>query len=109
MMSFRQYKLLKLMEECTEVAKRASKQMQFGDRQHQPEYLPNRDRLREELLDLRMWEHILMYYDIISPITDRDVRDHYYNKFSRLMGTLEEAIAQGQVDPSSVHHFPEHL
>lgn len=109
MMTSRQYKLLKMIEECSEVAKRASKQMQFGDRQHQPEYLPNRERLREEILDLRMWEHILMYYDIIPPITERDVRDHYRDKASRLMATLEEAIAQGHVDPSSVHHFPEHL
>ena len=53
MMTLRQFYLLKLAEECAEVAQRASKQMQFGAAEIQKDQeLTNAQRLRGELNDL---------------------------------------------------------
>lgn len=53
MMSKTQYLLLKLAEECSEVAQRCSKQMQFGADEVQPgQEKNNRERLGEEFNDL---------------------------------------------------------
>lgn len=53
MMSRKQYLLLKLNEECVEVAQRCSKQIQFGknERQKNQDHT-NSERLEGELLDL---------------------------------------------------------
>lgn len=109
MISARQYKLLKLMEECTEVAKRASKQMQFGDTQHQNGYEENGERLRVEILDFLMWSHLLAEGGHIRPIWFSDLQAHYENKFGRIMESLDEAISHGCVEPTTRHTFPEHL
>lgn len=53
MMDRRQYLLLKLAEECVEVAHRCSKQMQFGKDEIQPgQSETNAERLRSEFNDL---------------------------------------------------------
>lgn len=52
-MNFEQLLLLKLMEECTEVAKEAAKCMQFGmDEVYEPIGKANRERLADELNDV---------------------------------------------------------
>ena len=53
MMNLEQFYLLKLAEECSEVAQRALKQMQFGKNEIQKDQaLTNSMRLRAELNDL---------------------------------------------------------
>ncbi len=52
-MSLEQHALLKLMEECNEVAQRASKAMQFGAEEKQSDqYSSNQQRLENEVMDL---------------------------------------------------------
>ena len=48
----REHLLLKLMEECAEVAQRASKSIEFGRKQMQRGKPDNRERLRMEVLDM---------------------------------------------------------
>ena len=59
-MSLEQHALLKLMEECNEVAQRASKAMQFGaDDKQSNEHSSNQLRLEHEVLDLMATLHRL--------------------------------------------------
>jgi NTP pyrophosphatase (non-canonical NTP hydrolase) len=61
-----QFLLLKLAEECVEVAQRCSKQIQFGKDEIQRDQLKtNGDRLKSELLDLLVIVRMLQLEDEI--------------------------------------------
>jgi NTP pyrophosphatase (non-canonical NTP hydrolase) len=71
-MTKQQFLLLKLSEECMEVAQRASKQIQFGKDEVQKDQLKtNQARLKDELLDL---------FALVCPCLDatRRTRDRFY-------------------------------
>lgn len=65
-----QYLLMKLAEECAEVAQRCSKQMQFGpDEVQKNQIATNSERLLSELLDLFAICKLLQGIDEIPAIT----------------------------------------
>lgn len=98
MLTIQQYRLLKLAEECAEVAQRCSKQIQFGADEVQPgQILSNAERLRDELLDLFMWAKILMAHEAIAPIDVRHVERHYFDKLDKLDRAAELAQELGQL------------
>lgn len=109
MMTVKQYYLLKLIEECGEVAQRAAKQMQFskdqtqaGDGQSlsgrvpQPEHLlSNRERLSGELNDLLAVATVLVDMeeadvDIFLSEVGRDRKIAKIKKYLKLSQTLGE-------------------
>lgn len=59
MTTFQQLLLIKVAEECNEVAQRALKAVQFGLDQKQRGKPPNRERLRREISDLQTVIHML--------------------------------------------------
>lgn len=75
MMTIRQFYLLKLSEECAEVAQRAAKQMQFGADERQANgpsttkiAVRNAERLRNEINDLMVLVGILEDYGEIPRV-----------------------------------------
>lgn len=102
MMSIRQYFLLKLIEECAEVAHVAAKQMQFGGEGTHPRKVEegtNRLRLRSEINDLLAIVDILVERDEIPDIsteelfTAKEAKRGKIAKFlghSRNLGMVEE-------------------
>lgn len=70
MMTRKQYLLLKLAEECTEVAQRCSKQIQFGkDEIQQGQDLTNGQRLLFEVIDLATIANLLQDEEEIPQIS----------------------------------------
>lgn len=84
-----QFLLLKLMEECTEVGQRCSKQIQFGKLEvqvNQP--LTNAERLKQELLDLYSLVHLLQERGELPEISDAEVQIALINKKAKLQKYL---------------------
>jgi hypothetical protein len=91
--------LVMLMEECAEVAHRASKQLRFGADEIQPgQPDTNRFRLRDEIMDLIVIVEKLQERQQIKYIGSADMTNHSHSKrdkvekmlqLSRRMGCLE--------------------
>lgn len=94
-----QYRLLKVMEECTEVAQRASKQMQFGGDQVEPgQPFTNAERLRAEVLDLRARLLSLELFNEIPDVSSKQVWEHFRHMATTKWATMcELSISCGQV------------
>ncbi len=96
MMNLEQFYLLKLAEECSEVAQRALKQMQFGKNEIQKDQaLTNSMRLRAELNDLLSVIKILEEmseiphaYDLDEYITKKRAKLEKYLEYSRDLGLV---------------------
>ena len=95
-MNLEQFYLLKLAEECSEVAQRALKQMQFGKNEIQKDQaLTNSMRLRAELNDLLSVIKILEEmseiphaYDLDEYITKKRAKLEKYLEYSRDLGLV---------------------
>jgi hypothetical protein len=75
MMTLEDLNLVMLMEECAEVAHRASKQLRFGADEIQPgQPLTNRQRLRDELMDLLTVVDFLTDGGQLAPVNSFEVR-----------------------------------
>jgi hypothetical protein len=98
MMNENQYLLIKLAEECAEVAQRAIKQVQFGKNEIEPgQNLTNGRRLLLELNDLQSLVEILEDEDEIPTqsymdwkLARQEKRDKIdkYKQYSRKLGLL---------------------
>jgi NTP pyrophosphatase (non-canonical NTP hydrolase) len=101
MMTIRQYFLLKLIEECAEVAHVAAKQMQFGGYGTHPRKVEegtNRSHLRNEINDLLAVIDILVERDEISNITSRDLEAAKDAKRKKINKYLSQSEKLGLVD-----------
>jgi len=103
-----QFLLLKLAEECAEVAQRASKQIQFGKDERQKDHAPhgaiaesksNAERLRDEIIDLMVLITMLEETKEIPEITDfshayiaKKIKLQKYLDLSASLGQLPEII-----------------
>lgn len=99
-MTFRQFVLLKLVEECAEVQKRATKSMQFGADEIEPNGTKdNAARLRLEINDLLA--HIQLYEDTAGEWRSFEalgtVKGHIEDKLHRVENFLKLSIARGEV------------
>lgn len=89
-MTKEQFLLLKLAEECMEVAQRASKQIQFGKEEIQKGQLStNAERLKGELLDLFVIVKMLEETDQISTIAYDEFEQAYKDKKQKLQKYLD--------------------
>lgn len=93
-----QFLLLKLIEECAEVAHRASKQIQFGKHEVQKNQSDeNGERLRDELLDLFAVAHMLEIEQEIPDILHEDFVEAEINKKEKLQKYLNVSATLGQL------------
>jgi hypothetical protein len=99
MLDKRQHRLLKLMEECAEVAHRASKQILFGKQeiQHGQE-LTNAERLRGEVLDLLLCIRFCEREGHWQPITNDEVAAHEYRIGPKIHRAIEIAVTTCNLD-----------
>jgi NTP pyrophosphatase (non-canonical NTP hydrolase) len=102
-MNLKQFVLAKIAEECTEVAKRAIKQMQFGEHQHDAGFEPNMRRLQEETTDLAMWVGIAEKLGIAYPTGN--IYSRYRAKRDKIIRVLHISVVEGQVDPAVLDYF----
>ncbi|MDA4129254.1 MAG: hypothetical protein OK457_00640 [Thaumarchaeota archaeon] len=91
--------LVKLMEECAEVAQRASKSLQFGSEEVQNgQFLNNKERLRTEVNDLltviKMLEEEGEFLESISPFR---VKAAMALKRKKIQKYLDLSISLGRV------------
>lgn len=101
-MDLKEHHLILLMEECAEVAHRASKQLRFGPNEVQPgQPLTNSARLRIELLDVFACVLFLEGSGQIEPIRERDVLDHMAMKASKITRMLALSRTQGCLTDSA--------
>ena len=99
-MNLTEHHLVLLMEECAEVAQRASKQLRFGRDEVQPgQSLSNGERLREELLDVYACVEFLVEAGEVEPIDRAHVVLHMANKEQRIASMLALSRTQGRLDP----------
>jgi len=93
-----QFLLLKLIEECVEVAHRASKQMQFGKEEVQKnQEETNATRLKGEILDLLVLIHLLEEEKEFSDITFKEYETAYHEKKEKLQKYLNLSASLGQL------------
>lgn len=93
-----QFLLLKLAEECAEVAHRASKQIQFGkDEKQKDQSLANGERLRGELLDLVVIWRMLEDEGEIPKFTADMADSAYLSKKIKLQKYLDLSHSLGQL------------
>jgi NTP pyrophosphatase (non-canonical NTP hydrolase) len=93
-----QFLLLKLAEECVEVAQRASKQIQFGKNEVQKDQQKtNATRLREEILDLFSVVSMLVQEDEIEMFTPWDYDEAREAKVKKLQKYLDLSASLGQL------------
>ena len=98
MIDRRQHRLLKLMEECAEVAQRASKQMLFGKHEIQAgQTLANSERLRAEVLDVLLCIRFCEREGHWQPITDDEITAHEHRIGPRIHAAIDIAVAAGNV------------
>lgn len=110
MLTVEQFRLMKLAEECAEVAQRCAKQMAYGrDEIQSGQGLRNKDRTREEILDVLLVIQLLTIMGEIDVITGQDVRNHYDEKLGKIRAMSQLAVNQGQVEPALMLHIPEEL
>lgn len=96
-MSTRQAKLLKLAEECAEVAQACSKQSYYGP-DHIHDEAKNRDNLRNELLDVLVCARILTSLGEIEPIYEHDILKHFVDKLPKIRKYTKIAFDLGALD-----------
>ena len=97
-MDRRQHRLLKLMEECAEVAQRASKQMLFGKHEvQQGQSLSNAERLRSEVLDVLLCIRICEREGHWQPITDDEIVAHEHRIGAKIHTAIDIAVSTGNV------------
>ncbi len=89
-MNLEQHLLLKLIEECTEVAKEAAKCMQFGmDEVYEPVGISNRERLIGELNDVMA---ILQMLNNISAASDKHNNLGYEPDVKAINAKIEKVL-----------------
>jgi hypothetical protein len=94
-----EHHLIMLMEECAEVAHRASKQLRFGRDEVQPgQDQPNHARLREEIMDVHAVIERLIEANLIEPISFADTDEHRKNKQAKVDRMLALSRSQGRLD-----------
>jgi NTP pyrophosphatase (non-canonical NTP hydrolase) len=99
-MNLYEHHLLMLMEECAEVAQRASKQMRFGRDEVQPgQSDPNHKRLRDEILDVLCCIRYLENSGQIERVDPLAVTMHYELKLEKITRMLALSRAQGCLTP----------
>ena len=98
MMTYRQYLLLKLAEECAEVAQRALKQMQFGrdEIQHDQE-LTNGQRLSQELIDLEAVKILLVHTQEIPDQRFQEYQNAVEKKHTKMKKYFDYSQSLGMV------------
>src|SRR5258708_38110752 len=105
-MNKQQFLLLKLAEECAEVAQRASKQIQFGKDERQKDHAPhgaaaesksNGERLKDEILDVYAIVSFLAGEGEISLIGVSELSEARANKKSKLQKYLDRSASLRQV------------
>lgn len=96
-MLIQEHLLIILMEECSEVAQRASKALRFGLREVQKDqYLTNAERIIYEFSDLYAVMRMLHQQGLLPQVTNSDMIDaktrklHEFLEYSRECGTLTE-------------------
>lgn len=101
-MSFEQWLLTKLAEECVEVAQRALKAQQFGFKEVQKDQpFNNAERLSGELADLNTTARLLIQLKLIGPFDDLNIDElkrqklNKYLEYSRSLGM----VAPGRLVP----------
>jgi NTP pyrophosphatase (non-canonical NTP hydrolase) len=97
MMTYKQFLLGKIAEECNEVAQRALKAQQFGlDEVQQGQVFDNTERLREELIDLVIVVSMLekATSDSLMAPTPQEID----TKIKKVMKYLSLSQALGQVE-----------
>ena len=104
MLSLKQFVLLKIAEECTEVGKRAIKQMQFGEHQHDAGYESNMKRLQDEALDLDMWMALASKLGIVV-YPPGNICARYREKRQKIINVLHISVTEGRVDPAALDYF----
>jgi hypothetical protein len=102
-----QYLLIKLSEECAEISQEALKQVQFGKDSippttgSYPEGIPNHERLRNELVDLKvivkMLEEVgeiddLSFEQELKKMRAKRTKLERYYRISQNLGTVEKNI-----------------
>lgn len=104
-MTIRQFYLLKLSEECAEVAQRAAKQMQFGADEQQAQgpsstkiELSNAQRLRAEFNDLLGVAHILIELGELPSATLAEQEEAMVIKRAKLAKYLAYSQSLKQVE-----------
>jgi hypothetical protein len=99
-MTKKQFLLLKLIEECVEVAHIASKQLQFGkDKVQKNQLESNTHRLKGEILDLNALVHLLQeeseipvwsHEEFLGATNKKKVKLQKYLDLSTSLGQLPE-------------------
>lgn len=98
-MNMNEHRLTCLMEECAEVAQRASKQKRFGMFEVQPgQTLTNTTRMRDEAMDLLMCLEFLVEAGQMSPITPADLQRHRTEKMPKINAMLQRSFNHGCLD-----------
>lgn len=93
-----QFLLMKLAEECAEVAQRAIKQIQFGKFEIQKDQpLTNAERLKQELLDLRSITRLLQRAGELPEITTDEETNALIAKRNKLQKYLNLSTSLGQL------------
>lgn len=86
MMTYNQFLLTKLMEECAEVGQRAAKQQQFGKDESQPGHTEtNADRLRDEINDLKAIVVLLEEAGEVKDTSPEEFEYHLNKKSEKLV------------------------
>lgn len=88
-MNLREFLLLKLAEEATEIAHRASKCIQYGmaDVQKNGDGANNAERLFREITDLHIWLELLAQADVFNfeELKEQDEGDHLTSKWFSIL------------------------
>lgn len=117
-MNINQYLLMKLAEECTEVAQRAMKCMQFGLEETEPGQLQNNaQRLYAELDDVMASIQMLNTFDpsfFFKPDHNAQTRKMakvwHYHEYSKGLGLVrDKSVAVGQLAEHMRELFDEML
>lgn len=97
-MNREQFLLVKLAEECAEVAQRAIKQIQFGKLEVQTgQQLTNAERLKQELIDLRNIVRLLQFYKEVPEITEVEEINALIAKRNKLQKYLKLSAELGEL------------
>lgn len=99
MLTTKQSKLLKLAEECAEVAQQAAKQMHFGrDHVQEGHSVTSGERLRDEMLDVLVVAKILVTLGEMAPISETDIQEHFQAKLPKIERYTWLSFDRGQIE-----------
>src|ERR1700680_2548271 len=97
-MTKEQFLLMKLAEECAEVAQRCTKQIQFGKFEMQKDQtLTNSERLKGEILDFIAMVGLLQQASEITPWTNKEYKVAFKAKKEKLQKYLDLSAKLGQL------------